>query len=125
MQAGPGICPFDSRHLYTEKKLEGKQFRVTTYNLLADYYADSDYSRKELFPYCPMYALNIDYRKQLFIKELAGYQSDIMCLQEVDSKIFLFDLEPFFAEKSYSGYFKKKGTTAEGLATFYDNQRFE
>lgn len=43
-----------------------------SYNILADTYADSDYSRGVLFPYCPPYALHIDYRKQLIIKEIIG-----------------------------------------------------
>ena len=48
------------------------RFRVVTYNILADLYADSDYTRKVLHPYCPAYALAIDYRKQLILKELIG-----------------------------------------------------
>lgn len=48
------------------------RFRVLTYNILADLYCDSDYSREVLFPYCPPYALAIDYRKQLFLKEILG-----------------------------------------------------
>jgi mRNA deadenylase 3'-5' endonuclease subunit Ccr4 len=48
------------------------RFRIVSYNILADLYADSDVSRTELFPYCPPYALNIDYRKQLILKELLG-----------------------------------------------------
>jgi 2',5'-phosphodiesterase len=45
---------------------------VISYNILADIYADSDFSRTELFPYCPPYALAIDYRKQLLAKEITG-----------------------------------------------------
>lgn len=48
------------------------RFRVITYNILADLYCDSDHTREVLFPYCPPYALAIDYRKQLFIKEIVG-----------------------------------------------------
>jgi len=48
------------------------RFRVVSYNILADLYADSEVSRTQLFPYCPPYALSIDYRKQLFLKELLG-----------------------------------------------------
>ncbi len=43
-----------------------------SYNILADIYADSDYSRTQLFPYCPPYALDISYRKHLLIKEIQG-----------------------------------------------------
>ena len=48
------------------------RFRVLSYNILADLYADSEVSRTQLFPYCPPYALSIDYRKQLIVKELLG-----------------------------------------------------
>jgi len=47
-------------------------FRVVTYNILADVYADSDFSRDFLFAHCPADVLSIDYRKQLLLKELIG-----------------------------------------------------
>lgn len=124
VEAGPGICLFESRHLYTQTRLPNHQFRVVTYNLLADLYADSDYSRTTLFPYCPPYALAIDYRKQLFMKEILGYNGDIICLQEVDSKIFDLDLVPFLRMSDYVGTFQPKGNTAEGLATFFNSNKF-
>lgn len=124
VEAGPGYCLFEPRHLYTQMRLPNHQFRVVTYNLLADLYADSDYSRTELFPYCPPYALAIDYRKQLFMKEILGYNGDIICLQEVDSKIFELDLVPFLRMSNYVGTFKPKGSTAEGLATFFNSEKF-
>jgi 2',5'-phosphodiesterase len=125
VEAGPGVCPFEHRQAFTRDKCSGREFRVVTYNILADLYCDSDYSRKELFPSCPPYALNIDYRKQLFMKEIVGYNGDIVTLQEVDSKIFDLDLEPFLKVLNYEGFFQKKGTTAEGLATFWNRERFE
>lgn len=126
VDAGPGPCPFELRHMFTLKHLEtaSNQFRVISYNLLADLYADSDYSRTVLFPYCPPYALAMDYRKQLLVREILGYHSDIMCLQEVDSKIFDLDLQPLFAQETYSGTFQQKGQTGEGLATFWNDKRF-
>uniref|UniRef100_A0A336MZW3 CSON003646 protein n=1 Tax=Culicoides sonorensis TaxID=179676 RepID=A0A336MZW3_CULSO len=125
VQADPGVCPFDTRHMFTQDKLSGSKFRVVSYNLLADLYADSETAKKELFPYCPEYALNIDYRKQLFIKELIGYNADLMCLCEVDDKIFDMDLTPVLGNRGFMGTFQMKGTTREGLATFWNNQKFE
>lgn len=99
---------------------------MVTYNLLADLYCDSDYTRTHLFPYCPPYALHIDYRKQLFVKELLGYRADLMCLQEVDAKIFDYDLKPVLIDVGpFDGTFQRKGTTAEGLATFFNRKRFQ
>ena len=43
-----------------------------TYNILADTYANSDYTRDYLFPYCPPEALDISYRRHLLIKEITG-----------------------------------------------------
>lgn len=127
IQAGPGPCPFETRHCFTQKRLQGDSLRVVSYNILADLYADSDYTRTHLFPYCPPYALKIDYRKQLFIKEILGYNSDILCLQEVDMKIFDYDLRPVLEDKqqSFKGIIAQKGTCGEGVATFYRTDRFE
>lgn len=102
-----------------------QQFRVVSYNLLADYYCDSDYSRKELFPYCPAYALEIDYRKLLFMREMLGYHADIYCLQEVDAKVFDLDLTLFLGDDGLDGIMQKKGSNAEGVATFYRRDKFD
>lgn len=45
VEAGPGVCPFESRHLFTMDRLSGNALRLASYNLLADYYADSEESR--------------------------------------------------------------------------------
>ncbi|XP_052893057.1 2',5'-phosphodiesterase 12 [Anopheles moucheti] len=125
VQAGPGLCPFEVRHLFTQQKLNDGQFRVVSYNILAELYSDSDYSRNVLFSYTPPYALEIDYRKQLFVKEILGYRADIVCLQEVDTKIFTLDLVPIFDQKNLTGHYQAKRNVAEGLATFYDVNKFE
>ncbi|XP_017862422.1 PREDICTED: 2',5'-phosphodiesterase 12 [Drosophila arizonae] len=121
---GPTDCPFEQRHQYTKQPLsDPNAIRVVSYNLLADLYADGDYARKTLFPYCEANALKIDYRKQLFIKELLGYNADLMCLQEVDLKIFEHDLKHVLT--SFTGIMTPKGTCAEGIALFYRSTRFE
>ncbi|KAJ2953565.1 hypothetical protein O0L34_g1166 [Tuta absoluta] len=126
VEAGPGRCPFEDRHVFTATKLSGKSFRCMSYNILADLYCDSDYTRTVLHPYCPPYALHIDYRKQLILKELVGYNADIMCLQEVDRKIFNHCLQPVLEAEGMSGCFFNKGKeVAEGLACFYRNNRFK
>lgn len=112
--------------MFTATRLpaNGRGFRVVSYNLLADYYADSDFSRTELFPYCPAYALAIDYRKQLFVREIRGYNADIICMQEVDGKIFDVDLTLLLGHDGLRGLYQKKGDTLEGLATFYHADKF-
>ena len=125
--AGPGECPFEKRHLFTQHVLGNNEFRVMTYNLLADLYADSEFSRTVLHPQCPSYALDIDYRKQLMLKELLGYNADLICLEEVDQKIFDGDLLPVLSEKGgMDGVFERKGgQVSEGLACFWRATKFK
>lgn len=84
VEAGPGACTFDSRHMYTAKGTEWPTVRVVSYNILADVYAQTELSQKVLYPYCAPYALQLDYRQNLIKKELTGYNADLICLQEVD-----------------------------------------
>ncbi|XP_046829333.1 2',5'-phosphodiesterase 12 isoform X2 [Vespa crabro] len=125
IEAGPGHCPFDTRHMFTKSKLTGNSFRVTSYNILANVYASTTYSKENLFPYCPEYALDIDYRKQLILKELLGFNSDIICLQEVDNKIYDNDFMPTLSLLQYKSIFNTKNESSEGLAVFFNKERFE
>nr|CAD7454926.1 unnamed protein product [Timema tahoe] len=123
--AGPGMCPFEKRHVFTKERLPSKNFRVVSYNILADLYADSEVARTQLYPYCPPYALTIDYRKQLILRELLGYNADLICLQEVDSKIFDLDLTPVLGSVGYEGVFHRKGgTVSEGVACLFHKSKF-
>ncbi|XP_074643116.1 2',5'-phosphodiesterase 12-like [Tubulanus polymorphus] len=123
VKKGPAKCPFENRHLQTTNILDDKGVRIVSYNLLADLYADSDFSRNMLFPHCPPEYLQIDYRLNLFIKELQGYNADVLCLQEVDRKVFKYNLCPAF--HSFTGYFKGKGEIAEGTAIFFRKSKFK
>eukprot|EP00249_Psilotum_nudum_P020176 c27589_g1_i1 orf=780-2651(-) len=102
-------------------------FTVLSYNVLADLYATSD-----MYSYCPPWALSWAYRRQNLLREIVGYQADILCLQEVQSDHF----DEFFAAElekhGYMAVYKKK--TAEvytgsayaidGCATFFRRDRF-
>lgn len=125
--AGPGFNAFELKQKFTENRLpsDGRRFRVVSYNLLADYYADKEYSRTEFYPYCPIYALDIGYRKLLFINEILSYNADLVCLQEVDEKIFDWDLKLKLGREGFKGTMQRKGDTREGLATFYHETKFE
>lgn len=65
----------------------------------------------------------IYYLLYLFI---LGYNGDIICLQEVDKKIYSYDLEPVFSSINYlSNYMLKGGQVAEGLSCFYNANKFK
>jgi 2',5'-phosphodiesterase len=62
----------------------------------------------------------------MYVVNFPGYNADIICLQEVDRKIFKTCLYPLFGNNGLKGVFYKKGKeVAEGLACFYREGRFE
>uniref|UniRef100_UPI0037E8CB34 2',5'-phosphodiesterase 12 n=1 Tax=Semicossyphus pulcher TaxID=241346 RepID=UPI0037E8CB34 len=125
VEAGPGVCTFDNRHAYTVKEAEWPAMRVMSYNILADTYAQTEFSSTVLYPYCAPYALQLDYRQNLIKKELAGYNADIICLQEVDKGVFTDSLTPTLDAFGLDGVFIEKEKQHEGLATFYRRSKFQ
>uniref|UniRef100_A0A8D2PH56 Phosphodiesterase 12 n=1 Tax=Zosterops lateralis melanops TaxID=1220523 RepID=A0A8D2PH56_ZOSLA len=124
VEAGPGSCTFDGRHLYTQRVCGPGSVRAVSYNILADAYAQTEFSRTVLYPYCAPYALEIDYRQNLLKKELAGYSADLICLQEVDKSVFADSLTPALDAFGLEGLFRIKEKQHEGLATFYRRNKF-
>ncbi|XP_069025680.1 2',5'-phosphodiesterase 12 [Embiotoca jacksoni] len=124
VEAGPGVCTFDNRHAYTVREAEWPAARVVSYNILADVYAQTDFSKTVLYPYCAPYALQLDYRQNLVKKELVGYNADIVCLQEVDKGVFVDSLTPALDAFGLDGVFRVKHKQHEGLATFYRRSKF-
>ncbi|XP_076985026.1 2',5'-phosphodiesterase 12 isoform X3 [Tamandua tetradactyla] len=122
VEAGPGTCTFDHRHLYTKKVTDDTLIRTVSYNILADTYAQTDFSRTVLYPYCAPYALELDYRQNLIQKELTGYNADLICLQEVDRAVFSDSLVPALEAFGLEGVFRIK--QHQGLATFYRKSKF-
>ncbi|KAM9813588.1 2',5'-phosphodiesterase 12 [Neosynchiropus ocellatus] len=124
VEAGPGVCTCDNRHQYTMREAEWPTMRVVSYNILADIYAKTELSRTVLYTYCAPYALELDYRQNLIKKELAGYNADIICLQEVDKAVFVDSLVPALDAFGLDGVFRIKEKQHEGLATFYRRSKF-
>ncbi|KAL1457804.1 hypothetical protein WDU94_007997 [Cyamophila willieti] len=126
VDAGNQPYLFEQRHAFTKEKLTDENLRVVTYNILAEIYADTDTARNELFSYCPSYALDMEYRRPLIIREILAYHADLICLQEVDEKCFNRHLAPtLFRKGNYRANFAvKSGNAAEGLAIFYDVDKF-
>jgi len=54
------------------------QFMVMCYNILCD-----KYCTRQLYGYCPPWALNWEYRKKLILEEVQQYNADIVSLQVV------------------------------------------
>ena len=101
--------PMIERHLFTPNYLEdSNQFRVISYNILANVYATSEHAKERLYPYCDASALDQDYRQCLLSREVLGYRGDIICLQEVGTKYFSQFLCPVLNQWNYEGCFHEK-----------------
>ncbi|RXN07261.1 CCR4-NOT transcription complex subunit 6-like protein [Labeo rohita] len=104
-------------------------FSVMCYNVLCDKYAT-----RQLYGYCPSWALNWDYRKKSIMQEILNCSADIISLQEVETEqyynYFLVELK----EHGYEGFFSPKSRArtmsesdrkhVDGCAIFYKTEKF-
>lgn len=100
-------------------------FRVLTYNVLAEIYAT-----RQMYPYCPVWALSWSFRRELLRRELQTYNADIICLQEVQGDHYKKFFVPMMTELGYEGWYLKKTRESMGLegkvdgcALFYKRNR--
>ncbi|XP_073790360.1 CCR4-NOT transcription complex subunit 6a isoform X3 [Danio rerio] len=99
------------------------------YNVLCDKYAT-----RQLYGYCPSWALNWEYRKKSIMQEILSCSADIISLQEVETEqyynYFLLELK----EQGYEGFFSPKSRArtmsesdrkhVDGCAVFYKTDKF-
>ncbi|KAF7697279.1 hypothetical protein HF521_005697 [Silurus meridionalis] len=104
-------------------------FSVMCYNVLCDKYAT-----RQLYGYCPSWALNWEYRKKSIMQEILSCSADIISLQEVETEqyynFFLVELK----EHGYEGFFSPKSRArtmsesdrkhVDGCAIFYKSEKF-
>jgi len=125
VEAPPDMSATHARQQWTQAVTRFPIFRVMTYNILADQYADSDFSRQQLFPQCPLFAMDYRYRVRLILEEIINFHPDILCLQETDRKVFIYDLLPVLERFGFHGQFLKKGGQVdEGLSIFIRKTKF-
>lgn len=62
-----------------------------SYNVLCDKYAT-----RQLYGYCPQWALDWDYRKNTILKEILQFNADILSLQVIFYSLLLLSLSNFF-----------------------------
>ena len=100
--------------------------RVMSYNLLADQYTSKEGSKPDRMAYCSSEILQRGRRMPLLIHEILSVQADIVCLQEVDMKLYHNFYYPLMSSQGYNGFFTNKmAETGEGCATFWSSDAFE
>lgn len=104
-------------------------FTTMCYNVLCDKYAT-----RQLYGYCPAWALSWEYRKHSILEELKAYSADIIALQEVETEQYHdYFLQELQAE-GYEGIFSPKSRAktmseserkhVDGCAIFYKTSKF-
>jgi len=104
-------------------------FSVFCYNILCDKYAT-----RQLYGYCPSWALDWEYRKSQILREINNMASDIVLLQEVETNEFNKFFEPKLKETGYAGVFRAKSRSrtmgeaakkeVDGCAIFYKSSKY-
>ncbi|ESK82821.1 ccr4-not complex subunit ccr4 [Moniliophthora roreri MCA 2997] len=123
------LSPAERAALYPRHE-EPETMSALCYNILCEKYAT-----ERLYGYTPQWALDWDYRKELILNEILGYNADFLCLQEVSGKQYDEFFTSRLTPKSYSGiYFQKSRarnmpsssdrSTVDGCATFYRSSTY-
>ena len=104
-------------------------FTVMCYNVLCDKLAS-----RQLYSYCPSWALSWDFRKNVIMKEIKQYDADIICLQEVESGQFESFFLPELKISHYYGIFSPKSRAktmneqerkrVDGCAIFFKTEKY-
>lgn len=94
---------------YPSSRRASGSFRMLTYNVLAEIYTTT-----QTYPNCPNWALAWTYRKRNLIREIAKYEADILCLQEVQADHYEDHFQPYFSRMGYEGCYKVKTRESMG-----------
>ncbi|ELT96463.1 hypothetical protein CAPTEDRAFT_169418 [Capitella teleta] len=104
-------------------------YTVMCYNVLCDKYAT-----RQLYGYCPSWALSWDYRKKIILDEIRQYGADIISLQEVETEQFYQFFLPELKQDGYQGIFSPKSRArtmveserkhVDGCAIFFRTSKF-
>lgn len=104
-------------------------FTVMCYNVLCDKYAT-----RQMYGYCPSWALEWDYRKKAIIDEIRHYSADIISLQEIETDQFYQFFKPELKNDGFEGIFSPKSRAktmsenerkyVDGCAIFFRSSKF-
>ncbi|XP_035668865.1 CCR4-NOT transcription complex subunit 6-like isoform X1 [Branchiostoma floridae] len=105
-------------------------FSVMCYNVLCDKYAT-----RQIYGYCPSWALGWEYRKKGILHEILNFTADIISLQEVETEQYHTFFLPELRQHGYDGIFSPKsraktmGDTekkyVDGCAIFFKTNKFQ
>ncbi|KAH8742017.1 hypothetical protein FG386_002392 [Cryptosporidium ryanae] len=98
------------------------RLRIVTFNILSEFFAQTEKALGEMYPNCPIYALQPNYRRSILAKELTDLEFDIICMQEVQLSLYNSFLKTLLENKGYKGVFHNEYGS---VSTFYREDIFE
>uniref|UniRef100_A0ACD5TGU8 Uncharacterized protein n=1 Tax=Avena sativa TaxID=4498 RepID=A0ACD5TGU8_AVESA len=119
-QAQPRFAPLRTAQSESDAGAEdGYQFRLVSYNILAQVYVKSAF-----FPHSPSASLKWKARSKAVLAELKSFQADLMCIQELD------EYETFYRKNMESSgyssiYVQRSGDKRDGCGIFYKPKSME
>lgn len=129
---GEVIDPVADPEKYAEDYLNKERsdsLTLMSYNILCQHYATP-----KMYKYTPTWALDWNYRKLLLKEEIMHYNTDVICLQEVETQTFHDFWTPIMNEAGFQGYFFSKTRSktmselelkkVDGCATFIRRSKF-
>lgn len=118
------------RTTFSEGDVPPASFTVLCYNVLC-----SKYATRQIYAYCPSWALEWDYRKKAILEEIHSQNADIVLLQEVEMCEFYAYFQPELHQKGFEGIFSAKSRartmherdrkSVDGCAIFFRCEVFD
>ncbi|CAH6721313.1 CCR4-Not complex 3'-5'-exoribonuclease subunit Ccr4 [[Candida] jaroonii] len=117
---------------YAEDKagLDNDTFTLLSYNTLCQHYAT-----ERMHKYTPSWALNWEYRRPLIQEEITNLNTDIICMQEVETRTYHEFWVPYMQKLGYKGLFYNKTRSktmsdndakkVDGCTIFYKESKFK
>ncbi|EGV66477.1 glucose-repressible alcohol dehydrogenase transcriptional effector [Yamadazyma tenuis ATCC 10573] len=128
---GEVIDPTANPEAYAnEDSNSSSSFTLMSYNTLCQHYATT-----RMHKYTPAWALDWEYRRPLLEKEVTEMNTDVVCMQEVETRTFHEFWVPRMQKLGYKGLFYSKTRSktmgeldakkVDGCAVFYKTSKFE
>jgi CCR4-NOT transcription complex subunit 6 len=126
---GEVIDPESNPEIYNTESSSPESFTMMSYNTLCQHYATP-----KMYKYTPSWALDWEFRRNILQEDVLKYKSDIICMQEVETRTFTDFWVPLMADLGYKGVFFSKTRSktmseadskkVDGCATFYKATKF-
>lgn len=107
-----------------------RSFTLLSYNTLCQHYATP-----KMYRFTPSWALSWDYRREKLKEQLLKFDSDVICLQEVETQTYDEYWVPLMEKHDYNGLFHAKTRSqtmqvkdskkVDGCAIFFKKEKFQ